>query len=228
MGLKRYYKLRTIPTSPIARKGGIVSVHRAVLYRKIGAGPHPCHWCGELVNWAYGLKHTGEHPPLIADHLNGDTTNNTYGNLVPSCFTCNATRRGPDQPPPRDVIVSRYGCKQTALLKLCRFCRKVFLCTLTEHERGNGHYCSRSCRTTHRHELKRAADAASGIFRIKVGNQQYSATERRCMQCRRKFLCRLGKIAEGKGRFCSKSCATKWRRLNRPNRNDNTSQRHVV
>lgn len=80
------YMTEKRPGHPVAHADGRVRVHRAVLYDKIGPGPHPCHWCGSSVDW-YGI------PELVSDHLDGDTWNNDPGNLVPSCNGCNAVRR---------------------------------------------------------------------------------------------------------------------------------------
>lgn len=74
------------PWHPLAMKSGQVSVARAMLYSKIGAGPHPCHHCGTEVDWRHGLE---------ADHLNWARLDNSPENLVPSCRSCNQKRRGP-------------------------------------------------------------------------------------------------------------------------------------
>lgn len=61
--------------------------HRVVLYDAIGSWPHPCHWCGQLLDWlAVGL------PLLVVDHLNGQKSDNRRENLVPSCHKCNLMR----------------------------------------------------------------------------------------------------------------------------------------
>lgn len=71
---------------PISVKG-VLAEHRKVLYNRIGPGPHLCHWgCGRALRWG-GLKGT------VADHLDGDITNNTPDNLVPSCNMCNIHRK---------------------------------------------------------------------------------------------------------------------------------------
>lgn len=79
---------------PLASKGkGQVKVHRKVLYDRIGPGPHPCHWCGKMLDWVVGdtkqTKHTGA---IIADHVNEDTRDNRPENIVPSCHPCNNHR----------------------------------------------------------------------------------------------------------------------------------------
>jgi len=64
--------------------------HRDVLYRAIGPGQHPCHWCGRLVDWAkpYPANSDG----LTVDHLDFDPANNELANLAPSCGSCNVKR----------------------------------------------------------------------------------------------------------------------------------------
>lgn len=74
---------------PLARKNGYVFEHRRILFDAIGKGPHPCHWCGDLVDWIKGkcLK-----AGLVPDHLDGDKQNNALSNLVPSSNPCNSRR----------------------------------------------------------------------------------------------------------------------------------------
>ena len=70
---------------PLAHRGA-VREHRKVLYDEIGPGPHECHWgCGRLLEW-------GGRQGIHADHLDGDTLNNSIKNLVVSCPTCNKRR----------------------------------------------------------------------------------------------------------------------------------------
>lgn len=72
---------------PLASQNTYLYEHRKVLYDRIGAGPHCCHWCGCEVVWrARGKK------KLVADHLDNDKLNNHPDNLVPSCHACNGTR----------------------------------------------------------------------------------------------------------------------------------------
>jgi hypothetical protein len=69
-----------------APSSGLVYEHRLVLYASIGAGEHPCHWCGARVSWQ-SVTH-----PLAVDHIDQARANNVASNLVPSCTTCNSTR----------------------------------------------------------------------------------------------------------------------------------------
>jgi hypothetical protein len=73
---------------PIARKDGMLLLHRMVLWDSIGDGSHKCHWCKCEVAWAI---RTGQ-VALHVDHVDGDKTNNNLSNLVPSCLKCNTSR----------------------------------------------------------------------------------------------------------------------------------------
>lgn len=73
---------RYLPDHPLAAKNGKVAVSRLVLFDKLGAGDHPCHWCGCSLTWL----------TICADHLNSDPTDNRPENLVASCRGCNANR----------------------------------------------------------------------------------------------------------------------------------------
>ena len=76
---------------PLADSYGWVPEHRKVLYDAIGPGPHECHWnaqsdCGnKALEWGGRLG-------LCADHIDGERSNNSPDNLVPSCNSCNLHR----------------------------------------------------------------------------------------------------------------------------------------
>lgn len=83
------------PEHPLATKGGLVGVHRAVLFDAIGPGEHPCRWCGTTVSWDKTWPKDSD--ALVVDHVDDDRLNNSPANLVPSCEPCNKNRgaRGP-------------------------------------------------------------------------------------------------------------------------------------
>jgi len=81
------YRVITRRDHPLAMRNGRVYEHRAVLYDQLGPKPEPCHWCGRTVEWG-----DRDHP-LFVDHVDHDRQNNDPTNLVPSCGTCNGSRR---------------------------------------------------------------------------------------------------------------------------------------
>lgn len=84
------YKSVEEPGHPLAGTSGWILLHRKLLFERIGPGWHPCHWCGEPVEWRTGVKpFKGS---LVVDHVDHDTLNNEPGNLVPSCNPCNGHR----------------------------------------------------------------------------------------------------------------------------------------
>ena len=81
------YKVLTMQYDhPLADSHYKVAEHRAVLYSKIGPGPHPCFWCGQMLSW-------GGREGICSDHLDHDLSNNDPMNLVPSCSSCNSKRQ---------------------------------------------------------------------------------------------------------------------------------------
>lgn len=85
------YRMAEVPGHPLSGKNGLLLVHRKVLYDRIGPEWHPCHWCGELVEWR--ARATPGNGALVVDHLDHDILNNAPENLVPSCSPCNVRRR---------------------------------------------------------------------------------------------------------------------------------------
>ena len=72
------------PDHPLTpdRSNGWVYEHRALLYDRIGDGPHQCHWCGKRLGWR----------DLVVDHLNEDKSDNRDTNLLATCSPCNRAR----------------------------------------------------------------------------------------------------------------------------------------
>lgn len=127
------------PTHPLSPETGRVGEHRRVLYAAIGAGAHPCHWCGNEVRWI-----VGEGPvrgALVVDHLDSDWRNNELSNLVPACQGCNATRS-------RRVlgnetfVVGSGGKKLRGVMRVCPTCSQDFVAIPS---RGRQTFCSRRC-----------------------------------------------------------------------------------
>lgn len=81
------------PLCPDTKKRRVF-LYRVNLYERIGPGPHPCHWCGDPVNWRVGRSKGRDcyQNELAVDHLDGDIRNDSADNLVPACNACNALR----------------------------------------------------------------------------------------------------------------------------------------
>jgi hypothetical protein len=73
----------------LALKNGSVLEHRAVLYDKIGPGPHPCYRCGKNLLWFVADPVKADPRLIQADHLDDDRSNNDPSNLEPCCHACN-------------------------------------------------------------------------------------------------------------------------------------------
>lgn len=84
------YRYVTITDHPLSPPSGKIPAHRVILYEAIGAGSHPCHWCRTMLEWSNRRTAKG---CLIVDHIDGDGLNNELSNLVPSCHSCNLSRR---------------------------------------------------------------------------------------------------------------------------------------
>lgn len=84
--MNSYSQVR-VPDAPagVGMPCGKSYVHRLVLFAKVGAGPHPCHWCGCELDWT-GLG------GITVDHLNGIKSDNAPANTVVSCQQCNRGR----------------------------------------------------------------------------------------------------------------------------------------
>jgi hypothetical protein len=91
----RHVSRRTVrvpPDHPLANAKGRVLVYRHMLYDKIGAGPHACHWCGREIQWVVRRGAGSFTGDLVVDHLDGDMQNNEADNLVAACNDCNTVR----------------------------------------------------------------------------------------------------------------------------------------
>lgn len=132
---------------PIAPPSGIAPIARLRLYERIGPGEHPCHWCGELIEWAVGA---GVRNPraLLVDHVDHDATNDEPTNLVPSCNRCNSHRRASGTHGiirADELTVMRSGKPVRASQRVCEYCGEQFLAAAAQVRIGKGRFCSRSC-----------------------------------------------------------------------------------
>jgi hypothetical protein len=130
------------PGHPLSDRNGYVGEHRAVLYDRIGPGPHHCHWCGTEVNWMPGSG--ARRGALVVDHLDNDAFNNADANLVPACQPCNGTRGrriGADE----TFITARSGRRFRAVQRTCLTCGAGFLAIKSHVAKGDGKFCSRAC-----------------------------------------------------------------------------------
>lgn len=89
------YTLLHMPDHPLSRRDGKLRENRLVLFEKLERiGPHECHWgCGRLCFWSLPVTFlSADRSGLMADHLDGEKTNNDPSNVVPSCGSCNSKR----------------------------------------------------------------------------------------------------------------------------------------
>lgn len=135
------YRMRTAKNHPLAPPSGQLAVARINLYDSIGAGPHRCNWCNALIEW-------NGRDGIVADHLNFDTTDDSPGNLVPSCNACNSHRRKRGDSPiikEEELWMNWSGSRTRAVQRYCVWCATPFLTIPAEVRKGKGLYCSRSC-----------------------------------------------------------------------------------
>jgi len=142
----RYVKRTGHPLIPPG--GGIrLPEHRVILYEKIGPGAHPCHWCGKSVEWIPG----GRTKPgsLIADHVDGDPSDNDPENLVPSCQGCNIHRNSERKLDGKLTLTDSNGKRHLAVERICGTCGGPFLIRASmvksQAKKRAGTYCSRAC-----------------------------------------------------------------------------------
>lgn len=131
-------KIRDHPLNRHWPKSASIPTHRIIMYDAIGEGPHPCHWCGEMLNWGRG---TGK-GVLNVDHLDGDKKNNVLSNLVVSCHRCNCSRDNPLTLPAGTPYIQRGKVRSRASEKICENCGETFLYAAS---RKGVRFCSLSC-----------------------------------------------------------------------------------
>lgn len=152
-----------LPDHPIAPKGGRVLIHRVLLYDSIGAGTHPCHWCGKEVTWVVRGKSETSPTDLVVDHVDGNRKNNALKNLVPSCHRCNTTRVRNDLIVDAPTIPRADGKgRYRAVERNCKHCGISFLSQSYEKRPNRGLYCSRRCARSKDYEAVMVADVHVG------------------------------------------------------------------
>jgi uncharacterized Zn-finger protein len=77
------YIVEYMPDHPLwSETKGRIYQHRRVFFDHHGKGPHPCNWCGKVLEWS----------DIDVDHLNAVRHDNRQENLVASCHRCNISR----------------------------------------------------------------------------------------------------------------------------------------
>lgn len=199
----RVYK----PDHPVAPPSGHVRVNRVALYEKIGHGPHSCEWCGKSIRWSNSGKVTGDY--LVADHIDGDPSNNSMGNLVPACNPCNSTRSrgGPIQD--GETVYSKNGLRQRGAIIACKCCSVAFISPITTKMVPTRSYCSPKCARTVIGKV--AGKAMQEARKLKSGvpfELNYDGSKRRtfphvCLICTTEFFRRKTKKEQ---LYCSRKC----------------------
>jgi len=143
------YKLVWAPHHPLTtHKAQQLTEHRAILWEKIGPGPHTCHRCGAFVTWVIGGTGTaiGE---LIVDHINRNKRDNAPNNLAPSCRACNGlnhdTYRNAIQDDEPFLVHAATGHRYRAVKSTCINCGKEFIGQRAKRSKPASKYCSRQC-----------------------------------------------------------------------------------
>jgi hypothetical protein len=198
------------PEHPLATKWGGAQEHRIILYDAIGAGPHRCHWCGRTIFWPRTPGYSRE-KGIEADHLDGDASNNRPSNLVAACRRCNTWRSRPQRIGRGERYIKKWGARMRAEQVQCQQCGKIFLAIARERRRGKGRFCSLRC-------VSRFHHPKVYVRRVSSAGHSYPAHQRNCEICGKPFLAAHTGVRNGKGRFCSISCANRSMWRTRPTR----------
>lgn len=130
------------PDHPLAFNSPYIPEYRALLYKAIGPGAHPCHHCGAEVQWMPG----GKCGPgvLVVDHLDRDPLNDAIENLAPSCQRCNILNSARTVRDDEDFRVIGKGTRLRGEARNCELCGNRFVAH-PDRRPGRGRFCSRSC-----------------------------------------------------------------------------------
>ena len=186
---RHWYIKVWVPGHPLVRPDDpepVLPEHRVVLYDKIGPGPHPCHWCGKILEWKIktSVRKGILSGSIVADHVDGNDRNNSPDNIVPSCHSCN-TKRGYNYRFNVTPYVMKPGGRNAATEHTCQNCGTKFLTTKT----GGSKYCSVKCKGE--------------------GRTKETHGVRCCVQCGVNFSFRTSRrwrLNGNHGVFCSPDC----------------------
>lgn len=124
------------PLAPPGRRQ--VIKHRLILWESIGAGPHPCYHCGDLVDWIPG-NYTKK-GSLVVDHLDRNPLNNELDNLKPSCQRCNKMNSDRTVLDEEDYRLDSNGIRKRGKRLNCELCGTSFVAWHT-----TSRFCRLSC-----------------------------------------------------------------------------------
>lgn len=220
-----YLKIRA-DGHPLADKYGKLGLHRWLVYRRLGPGPHPCHWCGKPLNWLPKQRWTGA---IVVDHVDGNRGNNDEANLVVSCHPCNVRRgrRNRIDIDAGELTVMLASGPTRAVELLCEECGTAYL---TRRQRATTQrFCSHACsaRASGRH-LAVPDDEPYVEQRLGDGRTaRLRAVQRICRSCTQPFLVECGRLKKGTGNFCSYQCAGKTNGQHTANRRRGAEHPHT-
>lgn len=112
------------------------------------------------------------------------------------------------------IFIDSSGAYHSGSIVKCKQCLVEFIALRCEVNRGNADFCGKSCATTYRQEnLLSSNSIKPGEAFLNTGRQRYRAIESKCQECCVSFLYKAtSRKEQNKGKFCSKSCATRHRR----------------
>lgn len=143
------YLLKRAVGHPLASINQLVSVHRAILYEKLGPGEHPCFHCGKTLRWYRGFDNQKKDDALHVDHLNHQTHDNCRENLVPCCRNCNQKRSRRAIKEGEPTVELSNGRLIRAVVRQCLNCGESFnippAMLKPRAGKNRGRYCSRTC-----------------------------------------------------------------------------------
>lgn len=195
------------PNHPLAPPSGYIATHRVVLYDRIGPGPHACHWCGKMVDWAVGTKRKGD--VLLADHVDGDRQNLAPENLVPACNACNVRRAHPMTIQDGELAMPSAEWQTRAVEVTCAGCGTSFLHRASGFDAKKQYFCTRECSLIYGRQRRANlihADELTVIVGLGDKAKPVRAKQLTCERCGTTFLIPASTARRGGRRYCSRAC----------------------